>query len=518
VGLPLEGRVYSSGTPGLHYVTAILETSRGHLAAGLNGLAVLRDTSFQLLRFADRASTRGVAGLVEARNGDLYLNAVQGIVRVPAAELAAGLAEPAYPMKTERITEGDFAGPARLSGMRSSAGRAADGVLWFSMLRGVVSYDPAASRPADRAPVLSIRSITADGVLLGARRTFEPQPRTLAIEYFGVHLTAPDRVRYRYKLDGFDDAWHDAGGRTEALYTRPGPGTYTFRVMAANESGIWTTPVVSAPFTVLPSFWQTPWFAALIAASVAALAWLAYSLRVHAITALVQARSQARFDAMLAERTRVARELHDTLLGDMAGLAMQLSAVARRAEASQGVDAPIVEELAGLGGQVQRTLVEARRSVTAMRAAPEESPPLHERLADAARRVFAGTEIAAHVEHAGAPRPLAPDAEAEIVAVAIEAMTNARKHAGGRTVTATVTYAPQAVRICVRDDGRGFDPSGTRPDGHWGLVGMRERAESMGATLSVTSAPGEGTTVELLLPAAATARSQPGGIAALRAS
>jgi ligand-binding sensor domain-containing protein len=314
VGLPLNDRVYSSGTPGLHYATAILETSRGHFAAGLNGLAVLRDTSFQMLRFADRASTRGVAGLVEARNGDLYLNAVQGIVRVPAAELAAGLAEPAYPMETERITEGDFAGPARLSGMRSSAGRAADGALWFSMLRGVVSYDPAALRPAGRPPVLSIRSITADGVPLGARRTFEPQPRTLTIDYFGVHLTAPDRVRYRYKLDGFDDAWRDAGGRTEAIYTRPRPGTYTFRVMAANEAGVWTAPVVSAPFTVLPTFYETRWFASLAAGGVGALAWLAYALRVRAVTRIVQARAEERAD----ERVRIARELHDTLLSGMA--------------------------------------------------------------------------------------------------------------------------------------------------------------------------------------------------------
>ena len=291
VGLPLEDRLYSSGRPGLDHVAVILETSRGHFAAGSNGLAVLRDTSFQMLAFADRASTRGVAGLVESKNGDLYLNAVQGIVRVPAAELAAGLADPQHPMKTERITEGDFIGPAlTFESATNAAARAADGTLWFTMLNGLVSYGPSAPSPSTKAPVLSIRSITADRVPLGARRTYDPQPRTLAIEYFGVHLTAPDRVRYRYKLDGFDDEWQDAGGRTEAVYTRPGPGTYTFRVMAANESGVWSAPVASAPFTVLPSFWQTRWFAALAAGAVSALAWLAYTLRVRAITRLVHAR------------------------------------------------------------------------------------------------------------------------------------------------------------------------------------------------------------------------------------
>jgi signal transduction histidine kinase len=452
-----------------------------------------------------------VAGLVEARSGDLYLNAVQGIVRVPAAELAAGLAEPAYPMRTERITEGDFTGPARLSRMRSSTGRAADGALWFSMLRGVVSYDPAAPRPAGRSPVLSIRSIMADRVPLGPRRTFDPEPRTLAIEYFGVHLTAPDRVRYRYKLDGFDEEWQDAGGRTEAVYTRPGPGTYTFRVMAANESGVWSAPIASAPFTVLPSFYQTRWFAALVAGGVVTLGWLAYALRVRYITRLVVARAEERAD----ERVRIARELHDTLLGDMAGLAMQLSAVERRAEGA-GTDAPIVQALATLKGQVQRTLVEARQAVTAMRSAPDELLPLHDRLAEVARRVFAGTEIAAHVQHAGAPRPLAPDAEAELVAVVTEAMTNARRHADCRTVVVALTYTPQELRVRIHDDGRGFDPSGAAPDGHWGLVGMRERAASIGAMLAVTSARGGGTEVVLVVPTAASEWAPLGRAAALQ--
>jgi signal transduction histidine kinase/sugar lactone lactonase YvrE len=502
VGLPLEGRLLSSGTPGLDDVVTFLETPHGFLAAGTYGVAVLRDTSFQMLAFADRASTRGVGGLVQSRNGDLWLNAVQGIVRVPAAELAAGVADPGHLIRSERVTEGHFTGPAMTMGSTTTAARAADGTLWFAMLNGVVSYDPDAPPPRSRPPVLSIRSITADRVPLGADRRFGPQPRTLAIRYFGVDLTAPDRVRYRYRLDGFDDAWHDAGGRTEAIYTRPGPGTYTFRVMAANEAGTWTAPVSSVRFTVLPSFWQTGWFLALVAGVVviapaaAAFAWQRRRGR------LAAERAQARFEAMLAERTRVARELHDTLLGDMAGVAMQLSAGARRAEASGGADRAVVELLSGLGAQVQRTLVEARRSVTAMRAGPEELPPLHERLADAAHRAFAGTGIAVHVEHAGPPRTYPPAVEAEVLGIATEAMANAREHAGCRSVTVACGYGPRALRVRVRDDGRGFDPSGPAPAGHWGLVGMRERAASVGATLAVTSAPGAGTEVALVLPTA----------------
>ena len=496
IGRPLEGLLLSSGTPGLDDVSAFLETRRGFFAGGGYGLAVLRDTSFQLLAFADAAATRGVGGLVESRNGDLWLNAAQGIVRLPAAELEAGLANPRYRMRTERITEGDFTGPAiGMTGKTApTAARAPDGTLWFGMLNGAVRYDPDAPHPGGKAPILSIRSITADRVPLGARRTFGPQPRTLAIEYFGVHLAAPDRVRYRYKLDGFDDAWHDAGGRTEAIYTRPGPGTYTFRVMAATEAGVWSAPVASAPFTVLPTFYQTRWFAALAVGTAVALAWLAYSLRVRTITALVQARAEERAD----ERVRIARELHDTLLSGMAGIMTGLGAAARRARAPGAVDA---EALDTLYNQTRRMLVEAREAVVAMRTSTDALTPLTARLEGEADRIFRGAGTEVRVAASGTPRPLPPGVDAQVMRVAAEAMTNARAHADCRTVEVTCAYAPREFTLRVRDDGRGFDPAVAGVNGHYGLVGMRERAAAIGAGLTVTSAPGHGTEVALAVPA-----------------
>jgi signal transduction histidine kinase len=498
IGLPLEGRVLRSGSPGLDNVYVVLESSRGLFAGGTNGVAVLRDTSFQMLTFTDRASARGVTGLVESRNGDLWLNGVQGIVRVPAAELRAGLADPRHPMRSERVAEGDFTGPARTSQETATAVRGADGTLWFTMLNGVVSYDPDAPHPGGRPPALSIRSITADRMPLGADRAFDPQPRTLEIRYFGVNLTAPDRVRYRYRLDGFDDEWHDAGGRTEAIYTRPGPGTYTFRVMAANEAGAWTAPVSSVSFTVLPSFHQTPWFAALVAAAIVALGWLAYALRVRSITAVVQARAEERAD----ERMRIARELHDTLLSGMAGLMMSLSAIAWRARAPGGVDP---EALDVLCDQTHRTLVEAREAVVAMRASTDALLPLHRRLGDTAGRIFTGTGVDVRVTPSGTPRPLPPEVDEQVVRVAAEAMTNARAHAACRVVEVTCDYGRRGLVVRVRDDGRGFDPAVACADGHYGLVGMRERADAIGARLAVESAPGAGTTVRLEVPTGQTA-------------
>jgi signal transduction histidine kinase len=215
---------------------------------------------------------------------------------------------------------------------------------------------------------------------------------------------------------------------------------------------------------------------------------------------LATERTQARFEAMLAERTRVARELHDTLLGDMAGVAMQLSAGAKRVDTLGSAPDGVGELLSTLSTQVQRTLVEARHSVSAMRAVPGQLPPLHEQLATAAQRTLGEADMKVRVEHAGQPRPYPPTVETEIVGIATEAMTNARNHAGCQKMTVTCSYGPRTLEVRVRDNGRGFDASQAAPAGHWGLVGMRERAVSIGATLSVSSSPGTGTEVVIAVP------------------
>jgi signal transduction histidine kinase len=285
----------------------------------------------------------------------------------------------------------------------------------------------------------------------------------------------------------------------EASYTSLPSPRYRFHAVAAND-GVSSTAGASLDCTIERASNQTWWLFGLVTTAIAlapagaAVVWQCRRGR------LAAERAQTRFDAMLAERTRVARELHDTLLSDLAGVAMQLKAGARRAKASGGDASAVVELLSELSAQVQRTHIEARHSVTAMRTAPAALPPLHERLVDAARRTFAETGISARVEHAGFPRPYAPAVESDILGIATEAMTNAREHAVCRTVTVTCSYAPRSLRVRVRDDGRGFDASQATPTGHWGMIGMRERAESIGATLAVTTAPGAGTEVTIDVP------------------
>jgi signal transduction histidine kinase len=204
---------------------------------------------------------------------------------------------------------------------------------------------------------------------------------------------------------------------------------------------------------------------------------------------------RARFAVTLAERTRVARELHDTLLSDVAGIRMQLDAIARTAGPS-GVGASI----AAVRDQAGHALVSARRAVVEMRTAPDDARPVDAQLAEAARRTFADTDVDARVSHTGTPRRYPAAVEAEALRIGGEALTNARKHAACRTVRVNCAYGRRALRFEVRDDGRGFDPARAAANGHFGLVGMRERAGALGAHLTVESAPGRGTAVLVVIP------------------
>ena len=230
VGLPLEGdRMLSTGKPGIGTVYAILHTSHGLLAAGVNGLAALRGDHFEMLGFADGTAGRGISGMVESDNGDLWLNTSRGVVHVPAADLRTALDSPQSPMKSERITEGDFVASTPLRSGRLTAARDAAGLLWFASSNGVFHIDPAPPAALTHPPILSIRSIAADQTPIRDGDTVGPNVQTLDVQYLGVNLTAPERVIYRYRLDGLDEDWQDAGHRTEAIYTRlrPAPTAFT---------------------------------------------------------------------------------------------------------------------------------------------------------------------------------------------------------------------------------------------------------------------------------------------------
>ncbi|HEY8196905.1 MAG TPA: two-component regulator propeller domain-containing protein [Gemmatimonadales bacterium] len=448
---------------------------------------------------------RGVSGIVQTTEGELWLNGADGVTRIPAAEVDRALAEPGDEIRYERFDYRDgIEPPAQQVRPLPSAAAGTDGRIWFASAGGVVWVDPRRVRRNPVPPPVHLRALTAGGQSYfagnSAGDTVRLPPRTsaLGVAYTAYSLAVPDRVRFKYRLEGLDTTWQDAGGRREAFFTNLPPGRYRFNVIASNDDGVWNTAGASLAFTIAPAWNQTWWFLALVALTLLATPALAAVAWQRRRARLAAAHAQARFDAMLAERTRVARELHDTLLGGMAGVAMQLDIGARRLAAGDNTSV-IADLLSTLASQARYVLAETRKVVGAMRASPQ--PQLvHEQLAGAVQRTFSGTEVEAHLTQSGTERSYPATLEAEIVSIAGEALANARNHSGCRTVWVICDSGPRELRVGVRDDGCGFDPAQAPPSGHWGLIGMRERAASIGARLTVTSAPGAGTEVVLVLP------------------
>lgn len=478
-------------------ITALVARGARLWITGELGVAVLEAGRIRPLTASE--PLRGISGLVETDHGDLWLNGATGITHIVAAEVRRAIGDSSYRASGELFDDHDgLIGRATLQRPVPTAVQGTDRRLWFTTGRGLVWIDPQRIRRNPLPPLVQIRSVQVadrrydalDHVALPARTT------QMQITYSALSLAEPERVAFRYRLSGVDTSWVDVGTRREAFYTNLKPASYRFQVIAANEDGVWNDVGARVAIDIPPTFTETKTFKLLIAIAVAGAIVLLALWRQRQLSRAMR----LQFEAQLAERSRVARELHDTLLSDMAGVALQLSGWARRLTES-ATDPATVDLLSKLDTQVRQSLVEARRSVTDMRTRqPDDTQPLHVRLATAASRAFEGTEITVQTSHAGSPRAYRSAVETEILSIANEAMTNARRHANCRSVSLTCDYAKRALRVSIRDDGRGFDLNDTAPAGHWGLVGMRERATSIGAQLSVSSAEGTGTEVVLELP------------------
>jgi signal transduction histidine kinase len=333
--------------------------------------------------------------------------------------------------------------------------------------------------------------------------------RDVRIEYTATSLVAPEKMQFKYKLEGRDKHWNDAGNRRQAFYADLEPGAYRFRVIASNNSGVWNEEGATLEFSVAPAYWQTWWFRALCVAALAALLWTLYRLRVRQI----RRQFSMQLDARVAERTRIARELHDTLLQSFQGLLFSLRAVLRTVPPA----APETREaLGGIIEQASRAVTESRDAVQGLRASAMETNDV----VDTIRRLT--RELAAEVAHRpapsvrielqGAPRVLHPIVRDEAVRIAHEALRNAFRHAQASEVEIDIRYDQRQFSLRVRDDGKGVDAAvldaGGR-EGHFGLRGMRERADLIGGKVRIWSAPEIGTEIELTVPAVRAYRAPP---------
>jgi signal transduction histidine kinase/ligand-binding sensor domain-containing protein len=463
--------------------------------AGDFGAAVLRGNRFHPL-LADRPELlAGLSGLAVTLDGDRWLNTVRGLVHVRAEDWRRAMRDPRVPLRTTVWNGLDgYPGSAETVSRGRTALVARDGKVWIVTTEGLAWFDRRQLWRNTEAPAVEVLAVHADGVSYRPRAlaSFPSGTEQLQFDYTALSYTMPERVRFRYRLVGLDHHWQEVGARRSAYYTNLGPGNYRFEVGAVNEDGVASAVASTPEFAIRPHFWQTAWFALLCASAGALAAWLLYRLRMRQ----VQRQFQARLRERLHERERIARTLHDTFLQSLQGLVLRLQSLALRMEAGS----PMRRELDSALDLADKVIAEGRDQVMDLRL-DEAVPSLAQALAEAADMLKEGSSVRVAVRTEGACVQLPCALHLEVFHIAREAIANAVRHARASLIEIDLRCEGRELLLAVRDDGIGLDPQvqeSGRP-GHWGLVGMRERADKIGARLAIRNRPGRGTEVVLRL-------------------
>jgi signal transduction histidine kinase/ligand-binding sensor domain-containing protein len=482
-------------------VTALLEDAARVLWIGTSkGLAYLE--SGRLKKPGGPAAPRDpVLGIAE-REGWLWLSTAGGVLRVRRQALLEGT-----------LHESDVRVYGRQDGLQGTRGARghrtvvadARGRVWFATNRGLAVVSPRRALASPPPPVVQVRSLAADErdiALVGAVRV-PPLPRRLRLTYSAIRLRGPEAVRYRHRLEGFDADWSEAASVGEATYANLGPGEYRFRVAAAGPDGGWSTNDAVLRFAIAPAPWQTAWFRLAVVLAAVVVVWLLYRWWLERVTR----RLNAAFEVRLAERTRIARDLHDTLLQGFISASMQLHVALQQVDEGS----PARGLLARLQHLVGEVVEQGRSTVQGLRAAEPDPGDLAQAFSRVGEDVQTGDGAEVRVIVEGAPRALHPAVHDELYRIGREALVNALRHARASRVEVEIDYAPRSLRLLVRDDGVGVDADVLRlgRDGHYGLSGMRERAERIGGQLRLWSAPGAGTEVEVAVRAGVAFASSP---------
>jgi ligand-binding sensor domain-containing protein/signal transduction histidine kinase len=466
--------------------------------------SVLGATEFGLLGWK-----QGKQAMLTARNGlpctgvfsfafdnseDLWLYTPCGLLEIKRAELEAWWSDSDATVHPKAFDFLDGALPGRAPFGPSA--RSADGRLWFTNNTMVQTINPEHMGENSIAPPVDIQNVIDDGhsYMASTGLALPPRPREVEFDYAALSFVAPQKVRFRYRLDGHDTEWQEPGTRRQAFYSDLRPGKYRFHVIACNNDGVWNEDGATLDFRIAPAWFQTVLFRILCIVVACLMLWGLYRLRIKQVAKAMS----TRFDERLAERTRMARELHDTFLQTIQGSKLVAD------DALENVQDPIRTRraLEQLSEWLARATQEGRAALHSLRTSTVEKNDLaaaFRRALEDCRREVPSMEGLFSVN--GEAREMHPVVRDEVYRIGYEAIRNACIHSTGNRVDVLLSYADD-LSLRVRDNGVGIDPvvAETGKDGHFGLQGMRERATRIGAKLTMNSSPDSGTEIRVVVP------------------
>ncbi|XHS78146.1 two-component regulator propeller domain-containing protein [Burkholderiaceae bacterium UC74_6] len=508
-----DGKVEATYTPaqglGAGHVASLRLDAEGAVWAATEdgGLSRIKEGRVTTLTVANGLPCNTIHWSTLDDNGSLWMYTACGLVRIMRDDLAAWIADPGRRVTPKLWSAADGVPLLSLTPayFNPPVAKGPDGKFWFVSGADVHVIDPVHLAFNPLPPPVHIEALVADQkpyvVENGLR--LPALVRDLTVEFAALSLVDPKSMRFRYRLEGHDSDWQEAVDRRQAAYTNLPPGNYRFRVKASNNSGVWNEEGAQLDFSILPAFYQTTWFRVACIVLLTGLAWSAFQLRLHMRIRRLHQQFDAALEARVSERTRIARDLHDTLLQRFHGLLLQFQAAFNllpdRPRESKQILARAID-------QVAEAITEGRDAVQGLRTPGLEANDLAEALRALAEDLANenGQEIVARVEAQGTPQALHPIVRDETFRIAGEALRNAIHHADAKQIEVLIRYEAQWLRVRVRDDGKGIDPELLRTggrEGHFGLSGMHERAELVGGKLTVRSVRNAGTEVDFSVPA-----------------
>lgn len=477
-------------------VTAILPGSITFVG-GERGLQIFDGHRFRNLQAENPDVLTGITGLLRDNDGTLWVNGFLGVARFKGEEVARAIADPSYRMSARTYNESDgVPGGAQQVRPLPTLVRGADGRMWIAAAAGLAWIDPNNISINSTPPPVVINGIVVnDHMLLPKQRMrLSAGTRNLRIDYSALSLVDPERVHFRYRLSGVDEGWQDAGNQREVSYTNLGPGSYRFDLTAANEDGIWNSAGTSLSFSIAPTFAQTPWFIALWVATIGVIVALIFVYRLRAERRIFAGKIAARY----AERERIARELHDTFIPGLFGLVLRLESWA----SDMGIGAKHRVDIHRTVDEAREILIDGRDRIAALRSDDREPISLAPAIQDMSEKISNPQSIRLELIEHNAGLMLPAGIANELLAITREAIANALTHANATIVKVELSSRRHQIKVAISDDGTGIAPECMQErgkKGHWGLVGMRERAIRIGADFTLCSNPGDGTNIVVQL-------------------